>query len=172
MLTQNISSIDKVYNVILVEDSSSYRFLLTKFLKDQGKLNTFPKYNIHSFGTPQECMNNLDSIKPELVVLDYNLDETNSEENEIENGFDLMVAIKTRYPATRVLFLSEQENVHVTAQIFHNGADGYIPKNPFGRVQIYNFISKILSEVSIEESKEEYNKSKVFRSHAFSLKPM
>ena len=152
----NTSTLIKEFNIVLVEDSHSYRLLLTKYLKNKAKLYSSHIINIHSFSNSKDCLKQISQIEPDIAILDYNLDETTptnySDELTIENGYDLMLAVKDLLPRTKIVFLSDQTNIHVAANIFHNGADGYIPKQPGGAGRTFDFITKIISDILIDES--------------------
>ncbi len=138
------------FNLFIVEDSESYRFLLTKFFRQRSE-SGFPKFNLYSFSSIDECIKACKHTRPDFVLLDYcldgNIDQTHYNET-ITNGYDLMVWLKEKFSDLKVIFLSEQNNIHITAEIFHAGADGYIPKNPLGRINAYNYILKLISKLN------------------------
>ncbi len=133
------------YIIFVVEDSEICRMLLDRFLTKMANSNLSQKPNcvVHSFASGEECVKHL-SEKPDIVVLDYFLNEKNP---DAMNGLELLKEIKKHSPQTEVLVLSEQENVLVTAEFFNQGASQYISKEPQGENRIQNAVLDTIHKI-------------------------
>lgn len=68
-----------------------------------------------------ECIAALRALAPSLALIDMSLSDT--------TGFQILTAVRTESPATRVVFLSSSANASDAARAFSMGASGVVPKD-------------------------------------------
>lgn len=101
-------------HILVVDDELQIRELLTLYLMRQG-------YQVSSAATSAETEECLMRSAVDLVVLDIGL--------QGEDGLDLLVSLKARYPETRVIMLTGMGFVEDLLEEAHaKGADGYVSK--------------------------------------------
>jgi two-component system OmpR family response regulator len=100
--------------LFIVEDNFMYSYVLEEVLKEYGN------FKISSFTTGEKCLELLDS-NPDVIILDYNLDDS-------MNGADTFKVIHSRKPKTPVIILSSQQNIQVAADLLKQGVFAYIEK--------------------------------------------
>jgi two-component system, OmpR family, response regulator len=110
-------------NIFIVEDNEIFKQAL------KGDIQTaFPlkKIKIHPFETGEACMLKFNEIKPDIVILDYNL---NSKISDAADGIKILDRIKKINPETNVIMLTSQDNIEIALKSFKHGAFDYVVKN-------------------------------------------
>lgn len=102
--------------VWVLEDNETTAFTIDYMLtgQDKNQLTTFTKTNDFNLA--------LEKHKPDVLILDYQLDEG-------ENGYDILKKVKAVSPLTKVIALSAQRDVNVALKLFHAGASYYLIKS-------------------------------------------
>ncbi len=100
--------------IFIVEDNFMYSYILEEMLKEHGN------FKIASFTSGEKCIELLDS-NPDLVILDYNLDDSMT-------GLDAFKVIHARKPKIPVIVLSSQTDIQVAADLLKLGVFDYIQK--------------------------------------------
>ena len=87
-----------------------------------------PKFAVQTFATGELCLASLadKSNKPEIIILDYNLDGI--EKNAI-NGIETLDKIKAKYDKMPVIMLSSQDKIEIAVDCMHHKAADYIVKS-------------------------------------------
>lgn len=119
---------EKAYKIFVVEDDEWYNRLLVHTLS----LN--PDYEIQSFATGKDCMNNLHQ-EPDVITLDYRLPDT--------KGLDLLKKIKEINDEIQVILISEQDDIDVVVELLKHGAYDYIVKSRDIKERLLNTINNI-----------------------------
>lgn len=118
-------------NIFIVEDNKVY----TQTLKANIE-NTFAnkKFQIHSFETGEKCMEELITVKPQLVVLDFYL---NSKYPNAADGLEIIKRIKAQGQQTTIIVLSMQKNIGVLRTAIEHYDCIYVQKdqNAFSKVE-------------------------------------
>ena len=100
--------------LLIVDDEPQIRELLGLYLEQKG-------FEIFRAGTSQDCLDQVASAQPELVVLDINLAE--------EDGLKLLTQIKVQHPDTKVVMLTGMGfDDDLLREALSRGADGYVSK--------------------------------------------
>lgn len=123
------------FRIAIVEDSDIYRGLLERFVNDIGNQSFAgrnPNMTIFCYKNAEELLQNLDKIKPEIVLLDYYLNGYNNPKNCM-NGYEALHAIKQLSPATKVIMVSGQGDFLITSKLVDEGAEAYVSKEPGSR---------------------------------------
>jgi DNA-binding NtrC family response regulator len=105
---------ESALRIFVVEDSEWYNRLLVHTLS----LN--PDYEIKSFHNGKDLLDNLYE-EPDIVTLDYRLPDI--------NGLDLLKRIRQDSPDTKVILVSEQNDINVVVSLLKIGAYDYITKS-------------------------------------------
>src|SRR4051812_42625427 len=98
--------------IFIVEDNEVFRLAL------KGDIETaFPnkEIDIHSFETGELCMLEFKKEKPQVVILDYNL---NSKHTDAANGINVLDWIKKEDKETNVIMLTSQDNIEIALKSF------------------------------------------------------
>lgn len=119
---------NKPFKIFVVEDNEWYNRLLVHHLS----LN--PDYEIESFNTGKECLNNLHK-KPDVVTLDYRLPDM--------QGLEVLKHIKSENEEIQVILISEQNEIEVVVDLLKYGAYDYIVKSNDIRERLLNTINNI-----------------------------
>ena len=122
--------------VFVVEDDSFFLEIL------KSKLSNDEKYTLKGFESAESCIENLNQ-KPDVIVLDYNLDKENP---KAINGLEAVKKIKVDLPLTKIIMLSGQNSLEIAAEILELGVYDYVIKddNAFEILQ-----EKILNALSV-----------------------
>lgn len=100
--------------VFLVEDDEQYAEFIKKSLRT--------KYQIYSFVTAEECLVALKSIKPDVLILDYNLPGM--------TGIELYQQSKSLIPAeTKVIMMSAIDDGNLVLDFISKGVRDYVVKD-------------------------------------------
>lgn len=103
-------------------------------------------YKIETFATGELCIDNL-SHKPDIIVLDYQLDGI---EKNAMNGIQTLDKIKSFNPDIPVVMLSSQDKIEVAINCMHHKAFDYVVKNETAFMRLQEKINTILSFKQIE----------------------
>jgi adenylate cyclase len=105
-------AVDKHARVLLVDDSTIVRRVVTRGLVDLG-------YDVIAFEDPQVAFEQLDQVKPDIVVTDLDMPEM--------NGAELCRRLKATSPQLPVIILTANESDAATIGL-RAGADDYVRK--------------------------------------------
>ena len=101
--------------IFLVDDDPIYLKILEKQFSKQ------PEFIVKSYSSSQECINHLPE-KPDVVFLDYNLEES-------QTGLNVIDKIKEIDSDIDVVILSAMDNLEVAVNCMKHDAFDYIIKN-------------------------------------------
>jgi two-component system OmpR family response regulator len=138
--------LDKTLSLFLVEDDP----MQVQMLHDH--LSKFPKFKLKTFPTGEECMAKMDE-KPDIVILDYNLD---SVKKDAKPGLDILREIKEKKENTDVIMLSARDKIEVAVNTMKYGAFDYIIKNESAFLRIENTIYNIIRKNKLEKQVKTY----------------
>lgn len=149
----------KKFTFFVVEDSDIFRDLLSHFISDidsKKSLKEKVDFEIHSFSTGEECLKALEK-KPDIVVLDYQLDRYPNTENprskrvKLMNGLDTLKVIKKISPSTETIMVTAKGDFKLNTEAVDIGAAEYIEKGPGIREKLQTAIAKLLTKISGSE---------------------
>jgi CheY-like chemotaxis protein len=121
--------------IAIVEDDPMFRHAVEYFLKKN------PGNRVFSFASGEECLEHYHSLDPEILILDYKLNETF--ESERMNGLDILRKIKSFKPETEIIFLSGQDSFEVATTAIKDGASEYIVKDDKALQKMLNEVNKM-----------------------------
>lgn len=119
---------EKPFRIFVVEDDEWYNRLLVH------NLSLNPDYDIESFTTGKECLDNLHKA-PDLITLDYRLPDI--------KGLEMLKKIKAENEDIQVILISEQSEIEVVVELLKFGAYDYIVKSNDIRERLLNTVQNI-----------------------------
>lgn len=117
--------------IFIVDDDEMLSMMLTDHLSSNVQCI------IHTFGTGEECLQNL-HLHPDIVVLDYNLNSINE---HAANGLKILEEIKAFDPEILVVMYSSQEQFGQAVDIIGSLAIEYVIKDQKAFSKIENLIA-------------------------------
>ncbi len=118
----------KPFKIFVVEDDEWYNRLLVH------NLSLNPDYDIESFTTGKDCLENLNKA-PDLITLDYRLPDI--------KGLEMLKKIKAENEDIQVILISEQSEIEVVVELLKYGAYDYIVKSNDIRERLLNTVQNI-----------------------------
>lgn len=156
---------DQSFKVFVVEDNDWYNRLLVH------NISLNPDYFVESFLNGQDCIKNLYKA-PDVITLDYRLPDI--------SGLELLQKIKTEYPDTQVVLISEQEDIKVVVELLKHGAYDYIVKSNDIKERLLNTLTNIKKGLGLKkelsslkkEVQKKYNFQKSIIGESDAMKPV
>ncbi len=99
--------------ILIVEDEQVLAKNMRLFLQNAG-------FDVHVANTGQQAMEELETFKPDVILLDYRLPDT--------NGVDLLGQIRNLDSSIRVIMITGEGNVQIAVQAMKAGAYDYLAK--------------------------------------------
>lgn len=127
---------DKPFRIFVVEDDEWYNRLLVH------NLSLNPDYDIESFSTGKDCLNNLYKA-PDVITLDYRLPDI--------QGLEMLKRIKAENDDIQVILISEQNEIEVVVELLKYGAYDYIVKSKDIRQRLLNTVQNIRQGVRLKK---------------------
>ena len=132
--------------LFVVDDDPSFRILLNTVLSKE--------YHVVTIPDAQTCLGQLEKDKPDLIITDYAMPET--------NGMELTIKIKEKYPGLPVIVLTAYGSIEAAVEVLKKGAFHYLEKNTSGTVSTANFtvlkelIRRALERVDLQNETARY----------------
>lgn len=137
-------------NIFIVEDSKVFTMALKA---DIETAFTNKNINIYSFETGETCMKKFNEIKPQIVILDYNLD---SKYADAANGITILDWIKKANHKTNVIMLTSEDNIEIALKSFKHGASDYVVKTETKFRKINYSLFNIFKMMEAEAQAKQY----------------
>jgi DNA-binding NtrC family response regulator len=118
-------------NIFLVDDDVLCLNLYKQFLKQLGY------NNVQLFDNGNDCLQSLASQQPDIIFLDYNMDDL--------NGLDVLRQIKQFNSSIIVLFISGQEDILIAVKTIQQGALDYIVKSSLNPDKLKTIMERVES---------------------------
>lgn len=149
-----ISKSSENYTVFIVEDNYPNRMLLENYLSrlPNCSFDKKPNLDIFTFESGEFCLES--DIRPDIVILDYYLDEAN---NKAMDGLTVMKEIKKLNPDAKIIIMSGQESVMITAELFNAGASDYVSKEHSCIVRIEQSLLRMITEIRAKKKQRNRN---------------
>jgi DNA-binding NtrC family response regulator len=139
----------EVRNIFIVDDDPVQAMMLSDHL---GK---YSYLNVHTYLTGEECMKNMDTLKPQIIFLDYYFDKVS---NTSMNGLDILKELRGKYPDSDVVMFSGQDRIEVAVNTMKYGAFDYIVKSESAFHRAENVIFNIIRKLKLEQSAALYKR--------------
>jgi two-component system OmpR family response regulator len=114
--------------ILVVDDEENIRFLLVSALSHFG-------FDVHAAASGQEAMQMVESVRPDLVVLDVMMPDV--------DGFAVLRRLRAARDMTPVLFLTARDGTDDLVHGLTLGADDYV-KKPFSLEEVVARVRTIL----------------------------
>lgn len=156
-LKKLLSRSEKKFTFFVVEDSDIYRELVSIFIHDINDIPPFNEkvnYEIHSFRSGEECMKELTNKKPDIVVLDYQLDryeevkDPRTKRVKLMNGVETLKSIKKILPSVEAIIVTSKGDYLVNSEAIAAGAAEYIEKSPGIREKFQKAVTELMKKIS------------------------
>lgn len=98
-----------------------------------------PHYEVRTFRTGELCIANLEE-KPDVIVLDYNLDGV---EKNVLNGIQTLDKIKEIDSTIAIIMLSGQDKIEVAVKCMRHDAFDYVVKSETAFMRVEKIIGTI-----------------------------
>ena len=131
--------------IAIVEDDPLYREAI------EHQLKKIPGNRLFSFGSGEECFRYYHLLDPEIMILDYRLNDAALPEKM--DGLDVLREVKSVKPETEVIFLSGQQNFDVATAAIKEGASEYIVKDFNALTRLQNEVKRLSLFIRIEREK-------------------
>ena len=115
-------SMKKLINIFIVDDNKVFTLALKADIENAFEEVTM---KIHTFETGEKCMEAFKEIVPDLVILDYHLD---NKYPDAANGIKVLDWIKKENNATNVIILTVDDDIDIALKSFQHGASDYVVK--------------------------------------------
>jgi DNA-binding NtrC family response regulator len=104
-------------------------------------------FTIETFGSGERCIAHLSS-RPDLIILDYQLDGI---DKEAMNGIDTLDKIKAFDSGIPVVMLSAQDKIEVAVNCMHHKAFDYVVKSETAFVRLQKIITTVFRYQKMEK---------------------
>ena len=138
--------------ILVVDDNSDIRVLITGILKDQGLI-------VREAANFDQAMSEINKKLPDVAVIDVKLDKGDND------GIELLTHIKSKDDDVPVIMISGHANVQMAVDSLKLGAFEFIHK-PFSSERLLNFVKRAIETVNLKKDKD-ILESKLF--HSFDI---
>ena len=136
----------KPFSVCLIEDNKLYLQGLVYQIK-----NSIPNIKLSGFSKSSTFMQNI-KHKPEIAIVDFNLDER----SEIE-GIELIQELKAQSPKTKIIVLTGEKSKFIEEECRNEGVFDYVIKEDKAIETIAEEIKSIMGNLLKEMEKRAFN---------------
>jgi len=103
-------------NIVLVDDNDIFNFIMKKLIQ-----NVDAEHNVHTFTYPEEAIDMLAEIKPDIIFLDLNM--------PILDGWDFLDGMQERNLNYKTYILSSSTSeVDIQRSAIYKNVTGYLTK--------------------------------------------
>lgn len=106
----------KTINIMIVDDHAMIREGLKQLLELDGEIRV-----INEAGDGEECINKIEQVNPDVLLLDINMPKM--------NGLEVLEVLKERGCGIKVLILTIHNEVEYLAKAVKIGVNGYVLKD-------------------------------------------
>ena len=137
-------------HILIVDDEKDIRQLITDILKDEG-------FSTRSAGNSTECINEINSAPPDLIILDIWLKDSNMD------GIDILKIAQRDNPDVPVVIISGHGNIEIAVAAIKQGAFDFIEK-PFNTDQLLVVINRAMEVSKLRRENSSYRIQQVMKS--------
>lgn len=154
---------NKPIRIFIVEDNDVFAMTLKADIENH--FSNMP-LEIQLFKTGEDSWEKYKSDKPQVVILDYNL---NSKTPDAMVGNDVMVWFKRENPNIKIILLTSVDNVEIAIQSFRIGAFDYVVKGATQFERIHYSLFNIFNLVRAESDSNVYKNLVIAMVFCFAL---
>lgn len=104
-------------------------------------------FHIQTFISGELCVDSLSDF-PDVIILDYHLEGTDS---EVMNGIETLDKIKAIHPDMPVIILSQQDKIEVAVNCMHHRAYDYVVKSETAFLRLQKIITSVFQLRKMEK---------------------
>ena len=123
----------KALEVLFVDDDEIFLKVLSKYFQIQ-----HPTVRVHTGKSGEECLDLLQHLQPDLLVLDYHL---NSQNRSLQ-GAELLRAIRKTNSTARIVVLSGREKSQMMPELMKENIEDYIVKDMNSLAELDQILGK------------------------------
>jgi DNA-binding NtrC family response regulator len=97
-------------------------------------LNNLGYSNIECYTSGEDCIANIHH-NPELIFLDYNMENM--------NGLEVLQEVKNYYPGIEVIFTTSLEDLDIAVQSLTNGCADFLLKKNINEAEVERILNQI-----------------------------
>jgi two-component system nitrogen regulation response regulator NtrX len=129
------------HNILIVDDEKDIRLLISGVLRDEG-------YETREAADADDCLSEIESLRPSLVILDIWLQGSKLD------GLEILGVIKSYYPDLPVVVISGHGNIETAVAAIKRGAYDYIEK-PFKSDRLLLVASRAIEAAQLRRENNE-----------------
>ncbi len=134
--------------VYVVEDDTMQGEMVKDHLSGKG-------YSVKLYNTGEAFLNELEAERPDILVLDYNL---NSVDKSAMEGIDILKRAKDKNADLEVVMYSGQDSIDVAVDTMRYGAFDYVVKGEVAFTRLDFIIGKIRKQWELQGNEQRYRK--------------
>jgi FixJ family two-component response regulator len=138
----NVATTNPSICIAVVDDDMMYRQAIEVSLKK------VPGSRVLGFESGEHCFKHYHQVKPDILVLDYNL--CTSQTNEAMNGIEILRKVRQINDKATVIFLTGVANTDVAVAAIKAGATDFITKDKNGLPRLLNQVRKAAIKVQVK----------------------
>ena len=136
--------------ILIVDDNSDIRLLISSILKDKG-------YEVREAANFDQALLEINKKTPNVAVIDVKLDKGDND------GIELLIHLKKIDEDVPVIMISGHANVQMAVDSLKMGAFEFIQK-PFSSERLINFVNRAIENLDLKKEKQVLE-SKLFHSY-------
>jgi two-component system nitrogen regulation response regulator NtrX len=144
-------------SILIVDDEKDIRELIGDILRDEG-------YAVRLAGNSDECMSEVNSDPPDLMILDIWLKDSRMD------GIDILKTTKRDNPDIPVIIISGHGNIEIAVAAIKQGAYDFIEK-PFNIDQLTVVVSRAMETSRLRRENHELRRRDVTQSEMIGSSP-
>ncbi|MEO9258633.1 MAG: sigma-54 dependent transcriptional regulator [Crocinitomicaceae bacterium] len=122
--------------IAVVEDNEWFNRFLVHVI------GMIQEYEVKGFFSGKELIEGIQHFSPDIVTIDYRLPDT--------TGDILMKEVKSIFPATDVVIISEQDDIEVAIELMRKGASDYLVKSKDMKELLFKTLKNIDEKRSLK----------------------
>ncbi|WP_296425860.1 sigma-54 dependent transcriptional regulator [Yoonia sp.] len=134
-------------DILITDDERDIRELIADILQDEG-------FTTRLAGTSDECMAQIASVPPALMILDIWLKDSNMD------GIDILKSVKRDHPDIPIVIISGHGNIEIAVAAIKQGAYDFIEK-PFNIDQLLVVIRRAMETSRLRRENIELKRGEV-----------
>ena len=136
--------------ILIIDDNSDIRFLISNLLKDLG-------FYIRQAANYNQALSEIDKKLPDVAIIDVKLDKGDND------GIELLSHIKKKDADIPVIIISGHANINMAVNSLKSGAFEFIQK-PFDSQRLINFVNRAVENYSLKKENKNLQ-NKLFHSY-------
>ena len=130
--------------ILVVDDNSDIRLLISGILKDKG-------FNVREAANFDQAISEINRKVPDAAIIDVKLDKSDND------GIELLTHIKKIDDDVSVIMISGHANVQMAVDSLKLGAFEFMQK-PFSTERLVNFVNRAIENSRFEKRKTCFRK--------------